>query len=105
MTPGSLMWVFIVQGVVIGLIGTIIGVAIGVPVALNVGEIVAFVEGLFQTKFLPADVYYITDIKSDLQFKDVLTYALSAFSLSVIATIYPAWRAARVQPADALRYE
>ncbi len=105
MTPRSLMWVFIVQGTVIGLVGTIIGVAIGVPVALNVSEIVAFVEGLFQTKFLPADVYYITDIKSDLHLKDVLIYSVSAFGLSVLATIYPAWRAARVQPAEALRYE
>jgi len=105
MTPDSLMWVFIVQGVVIGLVGTLVGVAIGVPIALNVGEIVGFVEGLFNTKFLPADVYYITDIKSDLHLVDVLTYTLSAFGLSVLATIYPAWRAAKIQPADALRYE
>ncbi len=105
MTPGSLMWVFIIQGVVIGLIGTLIGVLIGVPVALNVNDIVTFVETLLHTKFLPADVYYITDIKSDLQVKDVLIYSASAFGLSVLATIYPAWRAARIQPADALRYE
>ncbi len=105
MTPRSLMWVFIIQGTVIGLIGTLIGVTIGVPVALNVSEIVAFIEGVFHTKFLPADVYYITDIKSDLRIQDVLTYSVSAFGLSVIATIYPAWRAARIQPADALRYE
>ncbi|HED36605.1 MAG TPA: lipoprotein-releasing ABC transporter permease subunit [Gammaproteobacteria bacterium] len=105
MTPGSLMWVFIVQGVVIGMVGTIAGVAIGVPIALNVGEIVAFVEGIFNTKFLPAEVYYITDIKSDLHLSDVLTYTFSAFGLSVLATIYPAWRAAKIQPADALRYE
>jgi len=105
MTPNSLMWVFIVQGTVIGLVGTIIGVGIGVPIALNVGEIIAFFETLFHTKFLPADVYYITDIKSDLRWSDVLTYSVSAFGLSVLATIYPAWRAARIQPADALRYE
>ncbi len=105
MTPRSLMWVFIIQGTVIGLVGTIMGVAIGVPVALNVSEIVTFVEELLHTKFLPADVYYITDIKSDLHLRDVITYSLSAFGLSVLATIYPAWRAARVQPADALRYE
>jgi len=105
MTPNSLMWVFIVQGVVIGLVGTILGVAIGVPVALHVNEIVGFIEGLMQTKFLPADVYYITELKSDLHLSDVLTYTLSAFGLSVLATIYPAYRAARIQPADALRYE
>jgi len=105
MTPNSLMWVFIVQGVVIGLVGTFLGVALGVPIALNVNEIVGFFEGLMNTKFLPADVYYITELKSDLHLSDVLTYTASAFGLSVLATIYPAYRAARVQPADALRYE
>jgi len=105
MTPTSLMWVFIVQGVVIGLVGTSLGVALGVPVALNVNDIVGFFEGLMNTKFLPADVYYITELKSDLHLSDVLTYAASAFGLSVLATIYPAYRAAKIQPADALRYE
>ncbi len=105
MTPGSLMMVFIVQGTIIGLIGTLLGVAIGVPVALNVNEIVTMVEGLFNTKFLPADVYYISEISADLRFTDVLTYSVSAFLLSVLATIYPAWRAGKIQPADALRYE
>ncbi|MCW9013643.1 MAG: lipoprotein-releasing ABC transporter permease subunit [Gammaproteobacteria bacterium] len=105
MTPGSLMVIFIIQGMVIGLIGTLMGVAIGIPVALNVNDIVTAVEQVMNTKFLPADVYYITEIKSDLHASDVLTYAVSAFSLSVLATIYPAWRAAKVQPADALRYE
>jgi lipoprotein-releasing system permease protein len=105
MTPGSLMMIFIIQGMVIGLIGTLLGVAIGVPIALNVNEIVTFIEGLFNTKFLPADVYYISEIKADLRFSDVVTYSLSAFSLSVLATIYPAWRAGKIQPADALRYE
>ena len=105
MTPGSLMMIFIVQGMVIGLIGTLLGVAIGVPVALNVNVIVTAIEGLFNTKFLPADVYYISEISSDLHFMDVLTYSVSAFMLSVLATIYPAWRAGKIQPADALRYE
>jgi lipoprotein-releasing system permease protein len=105
MTPNSLMWVFIVQGVVIGLVGTLLGVALGVPIAVNVNEIVGFFEGLMNTKFLPADVYYITELKSDLHLSDVLTYTGSAFALSVLATIYPAYRAARIQPADALRYE
>lgn len=105
MTPGSLMVIFIIQGMVIGLIGTLLGIAFGVPIALNVSEIVAAVEGFFHTKFLPADVYYITEISSDLRISEVLTYSVSAFALSVLATIYPAWRAARVQPADALRYE
>ena len=105
MTPGSLMVIFIIQGMVIGLVGTLIGVAIGVPVALNVNDIVTAVEQAMNTKFLPADVYYITEIKSDLHVEEVLVYSVSAFLLSVLATIYPAWRAAKVQPADALRYE
>lgn len=105
MTPGSLMMVFVIQGMVIGLIGTILGVAIGVPVAINVNDIVTAVETMFNTKFLPADVYYISEISSDLHAKDVVVYSVSAFLLSVLATIYPAWRAAKVQPADALRYE
>ena len=105
MTPASLMVIFIIQGMVIGLVGTLIGVAIGVPVAINVNEIVTAIEQMMNTKFLPADVYYITEIKSDLHAEDVLIYSVSAFVLSVLATIYPAWRAARVQPAEALRYE
>lgn len=105
MTPGSLMTIFIIQGMVIGLIGTLLGVAIGVPVALNVNEIVSTVEQFFNTRFLPSDVYYITELSSDLRLSEVLTYSLSAFLLSVLATIYPAWRAAQVQPAEALRYE
>lgn len=105
MTPGSLMMVFIIQGVFIGLIGTVLGVAFGVPIALNVNDIVSGIEQLFNTKFLPADVYYITNITSDLRVSEVLVYSVSAFLLSVLATIYPAWRASKIQPVDALRYE
>ena len=105
MTPGSLMVVFIIQGVVIGFLGTVIGVSLGVPVALNVNDIVSAIESFFQTKFLPADVYYITELSSDVKPVEVLVYSLSAFTITVLATIYPAWRASRVQPADALRYE
>jgi lipoprotein-releasing system permease protein len=105
MTPGSLMMIFIIQGVIIGLVGTFLGVVLGVPLALYVNDIVHFVEQLFHTKFLSPEVYYITEIHSDLRIHEVLTYAVSAFALSILATIYPAWRAAKVQPADALRYE
>lgn len=105
MTPGSIMVIFIIQGVIIGLIGTFLGILLGVPIALNVNEIVHFVETLFHTKFLSPDIYYITEIHSDLRVHEVLTYAISAFALSVLATIYPAWRASKIQPADALRYE
>ena len=99
------MMIFIVQGSVIGLFGTIIGVAAGVPVALNVFEIVSWLERLFSTDFLPDDVYYISDIVSDVRASEVITYAVSAFVITILATIYPAWRASRTMPAEALRYE
>ena len=99
------MTIFIIQGAFIGLFGTIIGVSTGVPVALNVFEIVSWLEQLFNTDFLPSDVYYISDISADVKVSEVITYALSAFSVTILATIYPAWRASRTLPAEALRYE
>jgi lipoprotein-releasing system permease protein len=105
MTPGSIMIIFIIQGTVIGMFGTLIGVAAGVPVALNVFEIVSWFEQLFNTDFLPSDVYYISDIVADVRPREVITYAVSAFFITVLATIYPAWRASRTMPAEALRYE
>lgn len=105
MTPGSIMTIFMIQGAVIGLFGTLIGVALGVPVALNVFEIVSWLEQIFSTDFLPSDVYYISDIVADVRAEEILTYAISAFSITILATIYPAWRASRTLPAEALRYE
>ena len=105
MRPSSIMVIFIIQGAFIGLFGTLIGVAAGVPVALNVFEIVSWLEQLFHTDFLPSDVYYISDITADVKVSEVLTYALSAFAVTILATIYPAWRASRTLPAEALRYE
>ena len=105
MRPSSLMVIFIIQGAFIGFFGTIIGVGAGVPVALNVFEIVSWLEHLFNTDFLPSDVYYISDIVADVKASEVITYALSAFSVTILATIYPAWRASKTLPAEALRYE
>ena len=105
MRPSSIMTIFIIQGAFIGLFGTIIGVSTGVPVALNVFEIVSWLEQLFNTDFLPSDVYYISDISADVKVSEVVIYALSAFSVTILATIYPAWRASRTLPAEALRYE
>ena len=105
MRPSSIMIIFIIQGAFIGLFGTLIGVGAGVPVALNVFEIVSWLEQIFNTDFLPSDVYYISDITADVKVKEVLTYALSAFTVTILATIYPAWRASRTLPAEALRYE
>jgi len=104
-TPRSIMMIFIIQGAVIGLFGTLIGVAAGVPVALNVFEIVSWLEQLFSTDFLPDDVYYISDITADVRLEEVMTYSISAFCVTILATIYPAWRASKTLPAEALRYE
>ena len=104
-TPRSIMSVFIVQGAVIGIFGTLLGVIGGVLLALNVETIVPALERLFNTQFLAADVYYISDLPSELHWDDVWLMAIVAFSLSLLATLYPAWRASRTQPAEALRYE
>lgn len=105
MRPGSIMTIFIIQGTIIGMFGTLIGVAAGVPFALNIFEIVSWVEQVFNADFLPSDVYYVSDITADVQPKEVITYAVSAFTITILATIYPAWRASRTMPAEALRYE
>ncbi len=105
MRPSSIMSIFIIQGAFIGFFGTLIGVATGVPVALHVFEIVSWLERLFDTDFLPSEVYYISDIVADVEVREVVTYALAAFSVTILATIYPAWRASRTLPAEALRYE
>jgi len=104
-SPLSIMAIFIVQGALIGIIGTAIGVLGGILLALNISTVVPFLERLFNTQFLDKSIYYISDLPSDLQRADVITIAGIALGLALIATIYPAWKAARVNPADALRYE
>jgi lipoprotein-releasing system permease protein len=103
--PGSVLQIFVVQGMVIGVVGTLIGVLTGVVTALNIDVIVPAIERAFNIKFLSKDVYLIPDLPSDLQAHDVLSITLMALALSFFATIYPSWRAARVNPAEALRYE
>jgi lipoprotein-releasing system permease protein len=104
-SPGGIMKIFIVQGALIGAIGTLIGVAGGIALALNIDVVVPLLERLFNFQFLSREVYYITDLPSDLQSSDVVTIALVSLALSFFATLYPSWRAARVNPAEALRYE
>jgi lipoprotein-releasing system permease protein len=104
-TPGSVMLIFIVQGTLIGLIGTLLGMAGGVLLANNVETLVPAIEQLFDTKFLSPDVYYISDVPSDMRWSDVSLITFVAFLMSIAATVYPAWRASRTQPAEALRYE
>jgi lipoprotein-releasing system permease protein len=104
-SPGGIMKIFIVQGALIGAIGTLIGVASGIALALNIDVVVPFLERLLNVQFLSREVYYITDLPSDLQTSDVVAIALVSLALSLLATLYPSWRAARVNPAEALRYE
>jgi len=104
-SPGSIMTIFIIQGVVIGVLGTALGVAGGLGLALNVENIVPAIEQLFNVEFLAADVYYISEVPSELHWDDVWLMASVSLGLSLLATLYPAWRAARTQPAEALRYE
>jgi lipoprotein-releasing system permease protein len=99
------MMVFIVQGTIIGAIGTLLGMAGGVLLALNVETIVPAIEQLFGVHFLSPDVYYISKLPSQLEWTDVTRITGVAFLLSMLATLYPAWRASRTQPAEALRYE
>ncbi len=104
-SPRSVMLIFMVQGVVIGLIGLVIGVLGGVLVALNIGTIVPFIENLFGVHFLAKEFYYISELPSDLRAADVWIITGLSFLISLLATLYPSWRASKVQPAEALRYE
>jgi lipoprotein-releasing system permease protein len=104
-SPGSIMKIFMIQGALVGLFGTAIGVGLGVLVALNIDVIVPFIEHLLHVQFLPRDIYLISALPSDLRWPDVWTIGGVAVVLAFVATIYPSWRAARVKPAEALRYE
>lgn len=104
-SPGSIMSIFIVQGATIGLVGTIAGVIGGVLLSMNIEWLVKKIEHFFQIDFLDPTIYYISNLPSDIYLSDVVMVGVTAFSITLLATIYPAWRASRVQPAEALRYE
>jgi lipoprotein-releasing system permease protein len=104
-SPRSIMRIFMIQGGLVGLLGTALGVASGVLVALNVDVIVPFVEHVFGVQFLPKDVYVISAMPSDLRWPDVSAIGAMSVLLAFLATLYPSWSAARVRPAEALRYE
>ena len=104
-TPGQIMGIFMVQGTVIGVTGTLIGALLGILAALNVSQLVGWIESLSGQQIMSSDVYFISNLPSQLLFSDVLLICGAAFALSFLATLYPSWRAARIQPADALRYE
>jgi len=104
-SPPRIMAIFVVQGTTIGAVGTLLGLVGGIVLALNVEPIVAGIESLFDVRFLDPDIYYISELPSDLRIRDVVWVSAGAFLMSVLATLYPAWRAARTDPAEALRYE
>ncbi len=105
MTPKSIMGVFIVQGTLIGFLGTLLGLILGILLAHNVNNLLEFARHAFHVQIFPASVYYISNLPSDIYVSDVLKVTLSTFVLTILATLYPAWRAAHTQPAEALRYE
>lgn len=105
LSSGRIMKIFMVQGTLIGVIGTLAGVALGVLLASNLDVIVPLLERLFDTHFINSEVYFISELESRVDVGDVILIAFSSLLMSMLATLYPAWRASKVQPAEALRYE
>ena len=105
LSPASVMQVFMIQGMVIGLLGITIGVISGVLLSLNLSYIVKFIESMTGNELMPSDVYYISGVPTHVVASDVITISVVAFFMCLLATIYPAWRASRTDPASALRYE
>jgi lipoprotein-releasing system permease protein len=104
-TPRSIQTIFMLQGAFAGVIGTVAGVGLGLLIAFNVDVIVPAIESLLGAKFLPANIYLINQMPSDPQQGDIVPIAVISLLLALLATLYPSWRASRVQPAQALRYE
>jgi lipoprotein-releasing system permease protein len=104
-TSRSIMKIFIYQGIIVGVIGTALGSAVGLAVALNLQKVSQFVEKMFDVKFLPGDVYYLSELPSKVNYGDVLIIVAGTLLVCFISTIYPSWRASRLDPAEALRYE
>ena len=104
-SPRSIMGIFVVQGAMVGVIGTLSGLALGLLVAFNIDVIVPFIESVLRTSFLPRDIYLISRMPSEPQSSDIMPIAVIALILAFVATLYPSWRASRVNPAEALRYE
>jgi len=104
-TPASVMFIFMIQGSLVGVIGTFLGFVGGTLVALNIDVIVPFIEKLLGAHFLPKDIYFISSMPSDPQVADIAPIVIISLCMSLLATLYPSWRASRVNPAEALRYE
>ena len=105
MDAKRILRIFMIQGSIIGIFGTVVGVALGVWLSLNIGTVIPFLENTFGFKIFSADVFYISEIPSDLRWSNVIWIGVASLIASVLATVYPAWRASQVQPAESLRYE
>ena len=104
-SPKSIMGIFVVQGAAVGVVGTFAGLFFGLLIAFNIDVIVPFLERLFHASFLPRDIYIISAMPSEPLASDIMPIAIISLILAFVATIYPSWRASRVNPAEALRYE
>ena len=104
-TPRSILWVFVVQGATVGVLGTLIGGLLGLALAWEIGSLVSWIEALFRFQFLPQDIYLISRLPSDPRADDIVPVLVTSLILALVATLYPSWRASRTQPAEALRYE
>src|SRR6185436_13276599 len=104
-SPRSIMGIFVVQGAMVGVIGTFAGLLLGLGIAYNIDVIVPALEQLFHASFLPREVYLISRMPSDPQQGDIMPIAVISLVMAFLATLYPSWRASRVNPAQALRYE
>lgn len=104
-TSQGIMKIFIFQGMTIGLIGTSLGCAIGLSIALNLAKISSFVEELWGIKFLPEDVYYLSELPSQVNYGDVCLIVFGTLLISFLSTLYPSWRASKLDPSETLRYE
>ena len=103
--PGTILRIFVIQGSLIGVIGTALGVIGGIGLAQNIGAVVPFLEQLVGFSLFPADIYYITELPSELRSSDVIRFSLMTLTMSFFSTLYPAWRASKTHPAEALSYE
>jgi lipoprotein-releasing system permease protein len=104
-SPKSIMGIFMVQGAMVGVMGTLSGLLLGLGVAFNIDVIVPALERLLNASFLPRDIYLISRMPSEPLYADIMPIAVISLVLAFLATIYPSWRASRVNPAEALRYE